>query len=85
MMESNGSPRPLTALAVAKTVLANQLQGDTADGQRKFDRGQLLMRIYSAPENAEITVDEAGDLKRLVAIPYGPIVVMRFWNLIEGK
>lgn len=53
-------------------------------GEEKAKRWILATRIYSNPENVELTVEEVAMIKSLVGKAYPPLIVGQAWKILEG-
>ncbi len=54
-------------------------------GEEKCKRWLLATRIYSNPQNIDLTVEEIVLVKKIIGKAYPPLVVGQSWNYIEGK
>ncbi len=56
------------------------------DGMEKYRRGKLADKIFGAAEPIELPAEEIVKIKEAVGTAWpNPIVVMRAWDMLEGK
>lgn len=53
--------------------------------EEKFKRGKLAEKIYSAKGEVEVSAEEVAEIKKLIGKAYGQLIVIRTWELLEGK
>lgn len=87
--EIAGSKAKMTITLTFKKVTTDALctlYQDEKDlsGEEKIKRALLAQKIYSAQDIVEITVDEAGLIKKLVNRLYGTIPYFRVHEMIEN-
>lgn len=79
-----GVERPFTLRDVAVNALMDERAGK-AEAEEKYGRGALADRIFGCKEPILISAEEVVLLKRLIGQTYGPLIVWRAWNILEGK
>ncbi len=86
-IEGVGQPLGIMTLKGATLqALMTILEDDrNISGEDKVKRSMLANRIYSNPENIDLTVEEISDIKKLIGKVFGPIIVGQCWELLEGK
>lgn len=82
---TDGTGEPLTALIVATVTLTATINGDVADGKKKFERGLLLQKIYANKEAADLVVTERSELQELSGKIFPTSIMFPFWKFIEGS
>lgn len=58
---------------------------DTVDGNEKFLRGEIAMRIHGAKKFVDLTIEDIAKIKTLVGDLYGPMLILRIWEILEQK
>ena len=58
-------------------------EGDTPE--KKYNDFTIGVKIVNNPTAVDFSKNEISRLKEKVGVLYGPIVVGRVWNLLEGK
>jgi len=66
--------------ACTEALQALNLSGDSPDGEERFKRYQLALKIMSS-EEPDLTVEEITKLKRLIGLAFGTIVVGRAYEI----
>ena len=51
----------------------------------KYDRGVLAEKIINSTDETDYKVEEVATIKNSVGEFYDPWVVMKVWNILEGK
>lgn len=87
LKNEQGQPMTLGDVAVS-ALLANHVgedgQPERTSGEEKFKRYRLALKLDGCVGDADITIDEAAKLKKLVAAAYAPIVVGQFFDALEA-
>ena len=74
----------LTLLSVCQESLMASFPDEQAlPGAEKVKRFVLALKIGDSTLPVEITIEEAAEIKKLVAKAYGPLVVGRAWEILE--
>jgi len=68
--------------ACTEALQALNLTGDAPDGEERFKRYQLALKVMSEPE-PDLTADEIVKLKRLIGLAFGAIVVGRAYEILD--
>lgn len=82
LTNEDGAPVLMTGLCV--NALLGDYQGETLTGTQKMARYTLAKKLTDCKEEAEITVEEASLIKELIAKAFGPLVVGRVYEVLEG-
>ena len=53
-------------------------------GMEKLRRGKLAEKIFAGTESTDLTPEEMVLTKKLIGLKYGPLFVMRSYELLEG-
>jgi hypothetical protein len=79
----DGQPTSLTLGRVAIVALFGQYPDEQSlGGEEKFARGMLAMKLADARE-LTLTAEETAMLKKLISKAYGPLVVLRAWQMLD--
>jgi len=73
----------LTIGAALVQALTATYRTEQVDGVEKFKRYKLAIAIGDF-EEAVLTAEDVVLLKRLIGMFYGPVIVGRVWELLEG-
>lgn len=68
--------------ACTEALQAMNLSGDTPDGEERFKRYQLAIRIM-AEDEPDLSSEDITKLKRLIGLSFGTIVVGRAYELLD--
>jgi len=68
--------------ACTEALQALNLSGDSPDGEERFKRYQLALKVMSS-EEPDLTADEIVKLKRLIGLAFGAIVVGRAYEILD--
>jgi len=68
--------------ACTEALQALNLNGDSPDGEERFKRYQLALKVMSS-EEPDLTADEIVKLKRLIGLAFGAIVVGRAYEILD--
>ncbi len=77
--------KPITLRIVFTSALISQNQGDKPSGEQKARRYALAVRTQQAKGDLELSVDEAAEIKKLIGLRYGPLIVGQAWEIIDPK
>jgi len=78
-----GGKEPLTIGVVCLMALLNS---ESKDGNEKFARYELAMRIKQAKDNIlDISIDDIAKVKKLIGEVYGSLIVGRAFDILEQK
>lgn len=76
--------KPLMLKQVSTIALTGNLPGeDRLGGEEKFLRYKLAMKI-SAGGEVELTPEEAAKIKHVIGLAYGPVIVGRAFEVLNG-
>ncbi len=70
--------------ACTEALQANGLAGDTLDGEERYRRYQLAIKIMSEDE-PELSAEEITKLKRVIGLAFGAIVVGRAYEILDPQ
>lgn len=76
--------RPFTLRDVAVNSLVDERVGKIEAGE-KYARGRLADRIFGCKEPIDLPVEDIALLKRLSSQTYGPLVVLRAWDMLDKR
>lgn len=68
--------------ACTEALQANNLVGDAPDGEERFKRFQLAIKIMTNDE-PDLSADEIVKLKKLIGLAFGSVVVGRAYTLLD--
>jgi hypothetical protein len=68
--------------ACTEALQTNGLAGDTLDGEERYRRYQLAIRIMSE-DSPDLSAEEVAKLKRLIGLAFGAIVVGRAYEILD--
>jgi hypothetical protein len=68
--------------ACTEALQANGLAGDTLDGEERFRRYQLAVKIMSE-DSPDLSAEEITKLKRVIGLAFGAIVVGRAYEILD--
>lgn len=74
--------RNLTLRKVCLDAIQAQLPNDTPDGEEKFKRFRLAIRLSSEDE-PDLSAEEITKLKRLIGLGFGALVVGRAYEILD--
>lgn len=74
----------VTLRRVATEALMAIYRDENISGEEKFKRYQLCIKVNTAPSDLEWKAEEVTKLKDLIGKGYGPMVVGRAFDLLEG-
>lgn len=75
---------PLLLKQVCTIALTGNLPGDDrVGGEEKFNRYKLAMKIHDGGE-VELTPEEAAKIKHVIGLAYGPVIVGRAFEVLNG-
>lgn len=75
--------QPLTLRDVATSALLATYPDEAQEGEEKFKRFQLAVRI-NADSSVDMTPEQAAKLKVLIGKGFGPLVVGPAYTLLNG-
>jgi hypothetical protein len=68
--------------ACTEALQALNLAGDATDGEERYKRFLLAMKIMSADE-VDLTAEEITKLKRVIGLAFGAVVVGRCYEILD--
>jgi len=68
--------------ACTEALQANGLTGDSPDGEERYKRFRLAMKIMTSDE-PDLTADEIVLVKRLIGLAFGAVVVGRAYEILD--
>jgi hypothetical protein len=85
----DGSPledsegQAITVQSVCEQALVAQVPGENPEGQEKFRRYALAMRIRTQEGMPDLQAKDVVLLKELVGVMFGPLVVGQVWAILD--
>lgn len=70
--------------ACTEALQANGLAGDTLDGEERYRRFQLAMKLMTEDE-PDLSAEEITKLKRVIGLAFGALVVGRAYELLDPQ
>lgn len=68
--------------ACTEALQANNLMGDVIDGEERYRRFQLAIKIMSDDE-PDLSVEEIAKIKKVIGLAFGPTVVGRAYDILD--
>jgi len=68
--------------ACTEALQTNGLAGDTLDGEERYRRYQLAIKIMSE-DTPNLSAEEIAKLKRVIGLAFGAIVVGRAYEILD--
>lgn len=68
--------------ACTEALQALNLTGDTQDGEERYKRYLLAVKIMSN-DSPDLSIDEIAKLKRLIGLAFGAVVVGRAYEILD--
>ena len=70
--------------ACTEALQANGLAGDTLDGEERYRRYQLAIKIMT-DDSPDLSAEEIAKLKRVIGLAFGAVVVGRAYEILDPQ
>ena len=77
--------KDLTLGKACVTALMAMEPNKPVDGNEKFLRGELAMRIHRAKKYIDLKVEETAKIKKRIGVGFGPLLIVQVWEILEKK
>jgi hypothetical protein len=90
ILDVQGNPivtagKPMTVREAIGNALHAALQGEQPNGDEKYKRFQLSLKIETSDGKPDLTTEDLSRIKDVVGKAFGPLVVGRVFDLLDQK